>query len=317
MKNKILLGIILVLVFAIVIVNFCFAKKDSNNDKQMVLGVQTFDVDKYDFSKKLSSIPKKSLDFYESDYILAQNYILIDFESGTILTQKDAHQQVSIASTTKIMTAIIALENYDLEEQIVIKDRPMSSEESMIGLITDDSLNMKDLLSALLISSANDAAYALADHMGYDKFIQRMNDKAQYFGLDDTLFKDPAGFSDEGKSSASDMAYITKYALANDTFKDIIKTTQATIVSSNGLAYELKNSNRLIKNDEPLYYSPSIGGKTGFTYEAGHCLVSAATSNEHTLIAVVLHTDYDTNEASAEESKKLLEWGFDNYTWDK
>lgn len=281
-----------------------------------------------DFNENINSI-KDKIDYndiklpptkkqtYIEPKILAKNYILIDSNSFYTIAEKDADIFVPIASTTKIMTAIIVLENYDLDDMVTISKNASSQTGSKIFLKNGEKISVENLLKALLISSGNDSAMALAEKIGLEKFLEKMNQKAQYLGLSNTIFKDPAGLDDNGRSSAKDLGIMTAYALKNDKFKEIVKISETNIYSEdNQISHKLDGSNRLIKNDEPLFYEAAIGVKTGFTHEAGHCLVSAAEKNGILLISVVLNTYQAAKDASARESKKLLEWGYDNYNFD-
>lgn len=322
MKDKILLSIIFVLVLAIGYINFTqssfFSKKniDTNVEKQGKVKAAQIDNTNYSFQDRIETIPQKKDSYYEPENIWANSYLLLDTGSSHVLTKYNENEIVPIASTTKLMTAIIVLENYNLDEVVTISEDAAYQIPSVMGLMPEEKITVHDLLYGLLMKSGNDAAYALAEHMEFDNFIEKMNEKAKYLGLENTHFKDPAGLNDEGRSTARDLSFLASYALKFDTIKEIIRTTEKEVYSINrAYAHQLENSNRLIHYDEPLFYEPSIGGKTGYTPDAGHCLVSAATKDDHTLISVILKTIEDTNDASAKESKKLLEWGFENFIW--
>lgn len=320
MRDKILLSIIFVLIIAITYINigskyFNFQKNNEENITGQVKSA-TINNDVFSFKQNISTRPQKNDSFYSPDDIWANSYILIDEGSSEILTAQNENDIVPIASTTKIMTAIVALENYNLDDIFTISEDASYQTPTVIGLMPQEQISAHDLLYGLLIKSGNDTAYALAENMGFDNFVNKMNEKAKYLGLNDTNFKDPAGLNDEGRSTAHDMAFIAAYALKFDVIRQIVTTPEKTIYSADGL-YEhyLDNSNRLILSDGPLYYQPAIGLKTGYTPDAGHCLVSAAQKDGHTLISVVLNTYEDTAEASAKESRKLLDWGFNCYSW--
>lgn len=314
MKEKVLIGFISLLFISLLIVNFNFKKEDKSNNKEQVLGIQS--LESYSLSKKIDNIPYRNSDYYEPTHIWANSYILLDQDSSTIMAQKNSDSQVPIASTTKIMTAIIALENYDLNEIVTISEKAAYQIGSYSGLNTNERITVKNLLYCLLINSGNDSAYALAEHMGYKKFITKMNEKAKYLGANNTKYFDPAGLDDNGYSTARDLAFLTSYAMRNKLFRNIVSTTETTVYSEDGLySHQLENSNRLIIPTEPLYYQYAKGVKTGYTPDAGHCLVSSAEKDDHTIISVILYTLEDTAEASAKESNKLLNWGFDNYNW--
>jgi D-alanyl-D-alanine carboxypeptidase len=143
-----------------------------------------------------------------------------------------------------------------------------------------------------------------------------MNEKASEIGMKDTQFKDPAGLDDTGHSTAFDMAILFSYAIKNQTFKTVVGTAEKEIYSTDGsVVHKLKNTNRLTTQEIP--FDGVIGGKTGFTPDAGHALVCAAEKNGVTLISVVIKTASSANSASAEETRKLLSWGFESYTFFK
>lgn len=273
------------------------------------------DVPKLDLSI-INPLPQKVKNYKEPNNIWAKNYVLIYSNSYYPLAQKNAHQQVSIASTTKIMTAVIALENYNPNDIVTISQNAATQIGSEVMLKIGEKITVESLLYALLVQSGNDAAMALAEHYqgGLNSFVEAMNSKAIYLGLHDTNYKDPAGLDDTGKSTPYDLAIVTSYALTNPLFEKIVKTNEININSIDGkFSHKLTSSNRLIKPDELLYYPQAQGVKTGYTPTAGHCLVSSAQINGKRLVGVILNTNESSNDASAKESKKLLDWGFSNY----
>lgn len=255
--------------------------------------------------------------------IYAKYFILQDADTGEIYAKKDENTQVPIASTTKIMSAIVALENYNLDDVVDVKAASTMQNPAIIPTVVNlrvgEKITVFELLNCMLIQSGNDSAYALASLMdetnsgGIDLFVNKMNEKAQNLGLKNSNFKDPAGLNDEGYSTASDLAIITRYALKNLIFLKIVGTTEYTATNvTKTIFHPLVNSNRLVNE---YSYSGAIGVKTGFTNKASHCLVGAVTRDEHTLISVILGTNADTVTASANESVKLLDWGFSNIIW--
>lgn len=242
--------------------------------------------------------------------IYAKSYVVIDNKQKYPLLAKDADVPVSIASTTKIMTAILTLENEPLNKIITVTKDTAWAEGSKIDMYVGEKLTVESLLYATMLNSANNAANTLATASGtVDEFVKKMNEKAKLLGLSNTTFKDPAGLDDTGQSTPRDLALLLDYALNNSVFRKLATTTKTTITSTDGrYQHELTSSNRLIKGDEALYLPASIGGKTGFTYEAGHCLIAAAEVGDTRYIAAILHTTYDTNDASAREARKLLTW---------
>ena len=246
----------------------------------------------------------------------ARSMYVVDVESGYPLYAFNADQSVPIASTTKLMTAVIATERYQLSEVATVSRQAALTNGSGIGLVVDEQISVDALMKALLIQSGNDAAMTLAEHMGLDTFVQRMNEKAAELGMTATTYKDPAGLNDEGRSSARDLGIIAAYALRNEVIQGVVRITNATVQSDDlKYSHELETSNRLIKSDNPLYLPEVTGLKTGFTPDAGHCLVASATHNGHQIVSVVLGTNDQSADASARESRKLLTLAFDTFQW--
>jgi D-alanyl-D-alanine carboxypeptidase len=251
-------------------------------------------------------------------YINTKNYALIDGDTGILLLGKNQDDKVPIASTTKIMTAVVALENYKLDEVVTVPYKATVQTPTVVNLRTEEKITVSELLHCLLIKSGNDSAYALAAHMSgqpddIKPFVDKMNEKTKTIGLNNTHYLDPAGLSDEGYSTANDLGTITRYALLNPTFREIV-TTQKYVATNTTktIFHQLENSNRLVT---AYQYPGAIGVKTGFTYAASHCLIAAAKRNGHTLVAVILGTYVDSATASADEARKLLDWGFANVIW--
>lgn len=263
--------------------------------------------------------PPEKKDSQSNPNILAKTAILIDSQSFERLYEKNPQEKVPIASLTKIMTALVVLEEYPdrLSDVVNITSAMISVDGSDIQLRPGEKITVENLLKGLLIYSGNDAAFSLANFLGgKDEFVKSMNEKAQFLGLKNTHFKDPAGLDDEGFSNAKELAILATYALRNKTFAEIVKTPNIAFASVDGrVVHKLENSNRMLRVEEQFYYPWAMGVKTGFTPAAGHCLVAAAEKDGHQLISVILNTNEDSLTASAKESKKLLEWGFANYQW--
>ncbi len=237
--------------------------------------------------------------------ISAQSAVLIDGHGGSVIYEKDAHIRRGMASTTKIMTALVALENCPLEKQVKIADEAVGIEGSSIYLAHGETLTMKQLLYALLLQSANDAATAIAIEVAgsVEDFAVLMNEKASALGLKDTHFTNPHGLYDDNHyTTAYELAVITKYALENDTFRQIVSTAKETIpLNKDDGTRVLVNHNKLLR-----IYENAIGVKTGFTKKTGRCLVSAAEKDGTTVIAVTLNAPDDWN-----DHKALLDYGFE------
>lgn len=247
----------------------------------------------------------------------ARYFALYDPASGYLVAANEAETPVPIASLTKMMTGLLAVEHYDLSKEVEVSHSAISVIGSDAQLRLGEKLTIESLLKALLIVSGNDAGYELAEQYegGLEGFIKAMNDRALTLGLHKTQFKDPVGLDETGRSTARELAVLGAYFLKEPKLAAIVKTAKTTIHSTDGrLVHELESSNRLVKED--LYYPGILGIKTGFTPDAGHSIVVAAERNDHRLIAVVLNTFENTKDASAKEAAKLLDWGFGNLEWE-
>ena len=238
--------------------------------------------------------------------VSARAAVLIDADSGRVLYEKNARIHMPMASTTKIMTAIVALENSDANETVKVSADAVGVEGSSVYLSAGEEMTLKDLLYALLLASANDAAEAIAIHVSgsVEAFVGLMNDTAGELGLHGTSFENPHGLhSEKHYTTALDLALITAYALRNEQFFEIVSTYKYNIKSADGTVRYLVNHNKLLKA-----YEGCVGVKTGFTKKGGRCLVSAARRDGLTLIAVTLSAPDDWNDHRA-----MLDYGFLNY----
>ncbi len=220
---------------------------------------------------------------------------------------KSANERHAMASTTKIMTALIALENCELDRVVTISPIAVGIEGSSIYLKAGDKYYMEDLLFALLLQSANDVATAIAIEVGgsVEGFVALMNKKADEMGLKDTHFENPHGLDGkEHYTTAYELALITAEALKNPKFKSIVGTYKKTISTIDGSSkITVVNHNKML-----LLYEDAIGVKTGFTKKTGRCLVSAAERDGLTLISVTLNASDDWD-----DHRKLLDYGFEKY----
>ena len=225
-----------------------------------------------------------------------------------VLFEKNAYSKVKMASTTKIMTATVVLENCQLDEIATVSAKAAGTGGSRIGLKTGDKISVNDLLYGLLLFSGNDTAVVLAEHVGgsIDGFADMMNKKAAELGLTNTCFKTPHGLDKEGHfTTAYELAILSDYALKNETFAKIVGTKNATIYI-NGNPKNIKNTNELLGNLEGVY-----GIKTGFTNGANRCLVTACKRDNLDIISVVLGAD--TKKFRTSDSIKIIEYSFANY----
>lgn len=231
---------------------------------------------------------------------------LLDARTGQILYDKNARQRRPPASTTKIMTALLALEGGDLRQVVTVSPRAASVGEASLDLRAGEKLTLEELIYGALLRSGNDACVAIAEHIGGSEsnFVLLMNQKAKILGAEDTSFKNTNGLPAAGHyTTARDLAVLTRFALANPTFQKIV-STRGKLIGSQEERY-LNNTNRLLWS-----YAWADGVKTGTTNEAGGCLVASATKDGRQLISVVLHSD---NRWS--DSIKLLDYGFEGFDY--
>jgi D-alanyl-D-alanine carboxypeptidase len=237
----------------------------------------------------------------------AQAAILMDRDSGRILFAKNADRELKIASLTKIMTALVAIEQSKLNSIVTVGPNAVGVEGSSIYLKKGEKIPLEHLLYGLMLRSGNDAATAIAEHVGgsVEGFVYLMNQKASFLGLEHTHFMNPHGLDQpDHYSSAKDLAIMTSYALKNPTFRQIVKTQIKTIDWPN-LEWDQKfyNKNKLLR-----LYPWADGVKTGFTKQAKRTLVTSATKNGAQLVAVTLNDGNDWNDAI-----DMYNYGFANY----
>jgi D-alanyl-D-alanine carboxypeptidase len=237
----------------------------------------------------------------------AEAAALIDVESGRLLYSHNGDKRMRIASLTKIMTAIVAIEHGDLSDIVKTGRRAAGKEGSSIYLRVGDEMSLHHLLYGLMLRSGNDAAVAIAEHVGGSEegFVHLMNEKARELGLENTHFMNPHGLDhDDHYSSANDLARLTAYALRNPVFREIVKTRVKKVPNPNAeWDHVWTNKNKML-----LMYEGADGVKTGYTKLAGRCLVSSATRNGQQLAAVTLNDGDDWA-----DHRKLLDWGFEHY----
>ena len=259
----------------------------------------------------------------EEPEILAKSAIVLNFKpnnpQNNILYQKNINQVLPIASLTKVMTAIIVLENFDLEEVIRVSKNSVTITGDNGGLIRGEELKIKDLLYIMLMESSNDAAMALASdnpRLAYEEFINLMNSKAKELEFKNTVFSDPIGLSPDNQSTALEMANLTRYAFNFPLLLEILKTPATTILSiDKRFIHNLTNTNKLLGRIPQI-----IGGKTGFTDEAGGCMLTVSNisnvysepveSNDY-LITVVLGSS-----EREDDTEKLISWAHEAWLWE-
>ncbi len=242
----------------------------------------------------------------------AKGMCVIEKESGRVLYSKNKDQKLPMASTTKVATAITAIENCDnLDEMIVVNERSVGVEGTSIYLREDEEIKVIDLLYGLMLRSGNDSATALAYHIGgsVDDFAKMMNETAKKAGANNSNFVNPHGLDDPNHyTTAYDLAKITAYALNNPIFAKIVSTKNYVIEETNKSEKRyLTNKNRLLSSLEGC-----CGVKTGFTSKAGRCLVSASKRNDCTIVCVVLNCG-----PMFEDSSALINSAFDEFEFKK
>ncbi len=240
--------------------------------------------------------------------INSRRYAVYDRLSGRCIYGKDENKQTAMASTTKIMTSIVVVENCNLDDIVTVTAKAAGTGGSRLGLHTDDEIKVLDLLYGLMLKSGNDAAVALAIHTSgsVEEFAKLMNQKAEELGLKDTNFVTPHGLDNsEHYTTAYELAKITDYALKNETIAKIVKTKTATIYI-NGNSMQINNTNELLGNVEGVY-----GVKTGFTNNAGRCLVTSVKRGDMDVIIVVLGAD--TRKDRAKDTMKLIEYAYKRF----
>ena len=259
--------------------------------------------------------------------ISAESAVLIDSSSEKVLFSKDAERKMYPASTTKILTAILAIENCNLDDVVTVPYEAISqipSGYSVAALQAGEQITVEQLLKVMMVHSANDAANVLAFHVSgsISSFANLMNQKVADLGLTNTHFTNPSGMHDENHyTTAHDLAILMKYCMKNSTFRSLAGLKSCTIPATNKYEERIfKTTNDLLIYDNRdvesnYYYKYAIAGKTGYTTEAKNCLVSVANKDNFELISVVLGAGIYPNNLSAKfiDTKAIFDYGYDNY----
>ena len=245
----------------------------------------------------------------------APSYILMDAATGTVLAEHNAHERLAPASVTKVMTLLLVMEALDAgavrwDDAVVASEQAAAKGGSQVYLEPGEAMSMDEMLKAVVVSSANDCAAALAEHVAGSEaeFVERMNDRAAALGMADTHFVNCTGLDDgpdagEHRSSAHDIAVMSRELLTHDKIRDYTTIWTDTV---RGGSFGLSNTNKLVR-----FYPGCTGLKTGYTSSAGHCLSASAERDGMELIAVVLHCASSSERFSS--AKALLDYGFANY----
>ena len=248
--------------------------------------------------------------------INAESALLIDNKTNKVLYSKDMNRKMFPASTTKILTAILVLENHSLDEKVTASYNAVMtipSGYSTASIQIDEVLTVEQLLELLLVHSANDAANVLAEYTGgsIDSFVAMMNTKINELGLSDTHFTNPYGLQDNNHyTTAHDLAIIMQYCLKNDDFRKIAGQASCAIPSTNkSEPRKYSSTNELLIAGNSNYYPNLIAGKTGYTSEAGECLVSAAYNDNLELVGVILNSN-----SRFKDTRSLYNYGYTNFS---
>ncbi len=250
----------------------------------------------------------------------ARSALLMDADSGRVLYEENGYAIMPMASTTKIMTCILALESDRLEEYVTVSRNAQGQPKVRLGIKEGEAYQLKDLLYSLMLESHNDTAVAIAEFVGgsVENFADMMNAKARELGCENTYFITPNGLdaAKDGKqhsSTAYDMALITAYALENEAFCDIIATTSHTFMEKSGTKqYTVYNKDAFLN-----MYEGALGVKTGFTNGAGYCFVGAVEQGDARFISVVLACGWPPNKTwKWTDTKTLMDYGTQNYFYE-
>ena len=286
--------IIFSLIFSILLINSTNIFADD--------GIDNIDI------KEIDKVIQTASEAVDIPKINSKYAIVIDRENKTILYGKNEKTKTKMASTTKIMTSLIVIENTNLNDIVEISGKAAGTGGSRLKLSKGDKISVRDLLYGLMLRSGNDAAVALAEYVGgsIEGFAELMNKKAIEIGLENTHFVTPHGLdSEEHYTTAYELAILTDYALKNETFANIVNTKTCNI-SINGYSRTIGNTNELLGNLKGVY-----GVKTGFTNGAGRCLVTSIKREDLDIICIVLGAD--TKTTRTKDSINLIEYVFANF----
>ncbi len=237
----------------------------------------------------------------------AHSACMLDISTNQILYEKNAREKMSMASTTKIMTAILAIESGRFDELVTVPPEAPYVEGSSLYLKAGEQIYLSDLTAGMMLNSGNDAAYTIAVFLGgsIEEFAQQMTAKAHEIGAVDTTFKNPHGLSEQGhETTAYDLALISSYAMKNETFRDIVsRKSQKSSTYPDARDLYFQNHNKLLS-----LYEFAIGVKTGYTKEAGRCLVGAAEKEGLSVVTVTLGAPDDWN-----DHIRMFQYAFETY----
>ena len=237
----------------------------------------------------------------------AKSIYVVDISNGQVLEAQNENQRLPVASLTKLMTAYLILKNQNLDREVIVPSFSVRSDDSLAGIVKGEVFTVRDLLKGLLINSGGDSAQTLAviDSGSYTAFVAKMNAEAKRLGLDNSHFDNPVGWdSQENYSSAKDISNLARILLNNSFFSETVAQRSAVITAKSGRKINLTNTNLLLNG------SDIIGVKTGYTYQAGECLVNLRQKEGHRIMTVVI--------GSADrfgQTRRLLDWIYTHFIW--
>lgn len=252
--------------------------------------------------------------------LYAKSAVLMDAESGRVLYEKDGYTHMPNASTTKIMTCILAIENGNLEDTVTVSSYAASMPQVHLGMTKDDTFYLKDLLYSLMLESHNDSAVAIAEHIGgsVEGFADMMNKKAEELGCQDTYFITPNGLDAQDEkgvhgTTAADLARIMSYCIKNETFLEITRTASYSFSNIAGTKiYNCNNHNAFLQ-----MMDGALSGKTGFTGNAGYCYVGALKRDDKVFVVALLACGWPNNKTYKwADTKQLMNYGLENYNYE-
>lgn len=268
-------------------------------------------------SSLLNITPSTKAKATELPPVYSEGAVLMDGRTGTVLYSKNEHTQFEPASTTKVMTALVVLENVKLTDKVTIGEKPPLVDGSAIGIREGEVYTVEELMLGLLLESGNDCAEALAEYVAgsNEEFAKLMNAKAKELGALNTNFKNPSGLHEDGHlTTAYDLALMMKAALHNKDYVRISQTESYKYVNqpfSDGSEKWATNRNQLLNEYSPYFYGSTLCGKNGYTPEANHSYTAAAVRDEEVLVGAFINaTDKDNFYSNI---GKLFDYGFDNF----
>jgi D-alanyl-D-alanine carboxypeptidase len=254
---------------------------------------------------EIKKVPEQKVDIAQISSS-SKGALFVDFDSGETLFEKNKDAKLPMASTTKLMTALVALDKLDINQTITIPNYQLRPLDSTVGLIPGSKVKLSELLHGLLIESGADAALTISNELGGEhQFVALMNEKAVLLGLKNTQFTNSVGYDDEGHySTAQDLIKLGRISLTSLTIADIVQKPKYTLTDEAGRKYYLANTNKLL-SDKNIK-----GLKTGTTFEAGECLITLYNDGERKILGVVLNSP-----DRFYETQTILQWTKQAFSW--